>query len=207
MLDINHILVVLDSDHPEQHALDRALSLACSMKADITILGSCYEAYCEESSSLEIETKHQIKSALINNCQLWLDSFVKEAEENAETDKAKRSSVETRNAGESAVFQAEKILKDENDKIPDDIKSDVEAKVEAVKESLADEDADTTVIAAVTEELQAALQAVGQAVYEANQTGGGEEATVEGGDQADDNDAAADSDDDEDTVEGEFREV
>jgi len=136
-----------------------------------------------------------------------VERLVKEAEENAETDKAKRSSVETRNAGESAVFQAEKILKDENDKIPDDIKSDVEAKVEAVKESLADEDADTTVIAAVTEELQAALQAVGQAVYEANQTGGGEEATVEGGDQADDNDAAADSDDDEDTVEGEFREV
>jgi universal stress protein E len=81
MLDINHILVVLDSDHPEQHALDRALTLASSMKADITILGSCYEAYCEDSSSLEVETKHQIKSALINNCQLWLDSFLKEAEE------------------------------------------------------------------------------------------------------------------------------
>ncbi|MBT7468347.1 MAG: molecular chaperone DnaK [Chloroflexi bacterium] len=137
-----------------------------------------------------------------------VERLVKEAEENAEADKAKRAGIETRNAGESAVFQAEKILKDEGDKVPEEIKSDVEAKVEAVKETLADETADTTVIAAATEELQTALQAIGQAVYEANQAAGGEEATVEGGDQApeDDNDDAADSEDD-DTVEGEFREV
>lgn len=135
-----------------------------------------------------------------------VERLIKEAEENAEADKAKRASVETRNAGESAVFQAEKILKDDGDKIPDDIKSDVESKVEAVKEALADEGADTSAIAATTEELQTALQAVGQAVYEANQAAGGEEATVEGGDQTDDNDDNADSDDD-DTVEGEFREV
>ena len=137
-----------------------------------------------------------------------VERLVKEAEENAEADKAKRAGVETRNAGESAVFQAEKILKDEGDKVPEEIKSDVEAKVEAVKETLADETADTTVIAAATEERQTALQAIGQAVYEANQAAGGEEATVEGGDQApeDDNDDAADSEDD-DTVEGEFREV
>jgi len=135
-----------------------------------------------------------------------VERLIKEAEENAEADKAKRASVETRNAGESAVFQAEKILKDDGDKIPDDIKSDVESKVEAVKEALADEGADTSVIASTTEELQTALQAVGQAVYEANQAAGGEEATVEGGDQTDDNDDNADNDDD-DTVEGEFREV
>ena len=79
MLDINHILVVLDSDHNEQPAFDRALALASSVKASITILGSCYEAYCEESSSLELETKNRIKTALINNCQLWIDSFVSEA--------------------------------------------------------------------------------------------------------------------------------
>ncbi|MBT3995077.1 MAG: molecular chaperone DnaK [Chloroflexi bacterium] len=143
-----------------------------------------------------------------------VERLVKEAEENAEADKAKRAGVETRNAAESAVFQAEKILKDEGDKVPEEIKSDVEAKLEAVKETLADEAADTTVIAAATEELQTALQAIGQAVYEANQAAGGEEATVEGGDQApdDDSDDAADSDseddsDEDDTVEGEFREV
>tara|TARA_B110001454_G_scaffold40150_2_gene39451 strand:+ start:18502 stop:19422 length:921 start_codon:yes stop_codon:yes gene_type:complete len=80
MLDINHILVVLDNEHPEQHAFDRALALASSVNASITILGSCYEAYCEDSSSLEIETKNKIKDALMNNCQLWLDGFVDEAQ-------------------------------------------------------------------------------------------------------------------------------
>jgi len=134
-----------------------------------------------------------------------VDRLVKEAEDNAEADKAKREAVETRNAAESAVFQAEKILKDDRDKIPEDVKSDVEDKVASVKEVLADEAAETATIATATEELQTVLQAVGQAVYEANQATGGEEATVEGGDQASDDDVS-DSDDD-DTVEGEFREV
>ena len=142
-----------------------------------------------------------------------IERLVREAEENADADKSRSETVETRNAGESAVFQAEKILKDEGDKIPDEIKSDVEDKAETVRTLLSDEGAETTAIASATEELQTALQAVGQAVYEANQAAGGEEATVEGGDQADEDasddakDNDNDSDDDDDTVEGEFREV
>jgi molecular chaperone DnaK len=143
-----------------------------------------------------------------------IERLVREAEQNAEADKSRRETVETRNAGESAVFQAEKIIKDEGDKIPDEIKSDVEDKAETVRTLLSDEGAETTAIASATEELQTALQAIGQAVYEANQAAGGEEATVEGGDQAGedaaddakDNDSDSD-DDDDDTVEGEFREV
>jgi universal stress protein E len=81
MLDINHILVVLDSEHPEQHAFDRALALASAVKADITIIGSCFERYCEKSSSLALETKYKIKTALISNCELWLESFAPEAKE------------------------------------------------------------------------------------------------------------------------------
>ena len=141
-----------------------------------------------------------------------VERLIREAEENADADKSRRETVETRNAGESAVFQAEKILKDEGDKIPDEIKADVEDKAETVRTLLSDEGAETTAIASAAEELQTALQAVGQAVYEANQAAGGEEATVEGGDQAGDDatDDASDSDsddDDDDTVEGEFREV
>ncbi|MCH7969873.1 MAG: molecular chaperone DnaK [Chloroflexi bacterium] len=141
--------------------------------------------------------------------------LLREAEENAEADRAKRESVETRNAGESAVFQAEKILKDEGDKIPDDIKSGVETKIGIVKDLLADEAAETSVIASATEELQTALQAVGQAVYAANQAAGGDADT--GDDASDDEGDAGGNDngdggddagsDDDDTVEGEFREV
>lgn len=131
-----------------------------------------------------------------------VERLLKEAEENAEADKARREGVETRNAGESAVFQAEKIIKDDGDKIPDDIKVDVEAKVGTVKDLLADEAAEISAIASATEELQTALQAVGQAVYQANQEAG---AGAEDAGEADD-DTSEDSDD-EDTVEGEFREV
>jgi universal stress protein E len=81
MLNINHILVALDNEHPEQPAFDRALELAKTLKADITILGRCYEAYCEDGSSLETETKYKIKSALINTTQKWLDTFTAEAED------------------------------------------------------------------------------------------------------------------------------
>ncbi len=129
-----------------------------------------------------------------------VDRLVKEAEENAEADKAKREAVETRNAAESAVFQAEKIIADDGDKIPDDIRSDVETKVQAVKDVLAKESAELSEISTASEELQVALQAVGQAVYEANQAAGDE-----GGEPG--TDGGASSDDDEDTVEGEFREV
>ncbi len=133
-----------------------------------------------------------------------IERLVKEAEDNAEIDKAKREAVDTRNAAESAVFQAEKILKEEGEKIPEDIKSDVEAKVATVKGKLTDSTAETTVIAIATEELQTALQAVGQAVYAANEAAGGADATVEGGDQTSEDDESTGSDD---TVEGEFREV
>lgn len=128
-----------------------------------------------------------------------IDRLVKEAEENAEADKAKREAVETRNAAESAVFQAEKIIADDGDKIPDDIKSDVETKVQAVKDVLANESAELSEISTASEELQVALQAVGQAVYEANQAAG-----EEGGEPGPDGGASSD---DDDTVEGEFREV
>lgn len=81
MLDINHILVVLDDEHPEQIALDRALWLAGSLKADLTLVTSTYEAYCEESSSLDEETRSRIKSALMDKASKWLSSFIPEGDD------------------------------------------------------------------------------------------------------------------------------
>ena len=138
-----------------------------------------------------------------------IERLLREAEEYAEADKAKREAVETRNAAESAVFQAEKIVKDEGDKIPDEIKSEVETKVGIVKDLLADEAAETSVIASATEELQTALQAVGQAVYAANQAAGDDTGASNdaGDDGTGDSDDSGDDSGDDDTVEGEFREV
>lgn len=80
MLDINHILVVLDNEHPEQIALDRALWLARSLEADLTLLTNTYEAYCEDDSSLDQETRTRVKQALIDKSEKWLNSFLPEGE-------------------------------------------------------------------------------------------------------------------------------
>jgi len=80
MLDINHILVVLDKDHPEQVALDRAVWLAKSLNADLTLLTSAYEVYCEKNSSLDAETRARIKNSLLEKADQWLAGYMPEAE-------------------------------------------------------------------------------------------------------------------------------
>lgn len=85
MLDINHILVVLDSEHPEQPALDRALWLAKSLQADLTLMTNTFEAYCEEGSPLtaiDSDTQQRIKQALLDKSANWVNSFISEAEAN-----------------------------------------------------------------------------------------------------------------------------
>ena len=129
-----------------------------------------------------------------------VDKLIKEAEENAEDDKQKRESVDTRNAGDSAVFQAEKIIKDEGEKIPDEIKNDLESKIKSLKDLLSNEKSENMEIASATEELQKALQAVGQAVYDSQQQS--QSSSSDDGNNDDQND-----DENDDTVDGEFREV
>lgn len=80
MLDINHILVVLDSEHPEQIALDKALWLADVLKADITLMTSVYEPYAGESSSLDEETRTRIREARLDSTRRWVESFLPEIE-------------------------------------------------------------------------------------------------------------------------------
>jgi len=129
-----------------------------------------------------------------------VDKLVKEAEENAEEDKQKRESVDTRNAADSAVFQAEKIIKEEGEKIPDEIKNDLESKIKSLKDILSNEKSENMEIATATEELQKALQAVGQSVYDSQQQS--QSSTNDDGNNDDQND-----DDNDDAVDGEFREV
>jgi universal stress protein E len=78
MLDINHILVVMDNEHLQQQALDRALWLAKALQADLTLLTTTYEAYCEESSSIDVETRQRIREALVNKSTAWIESFIDE---------------------------------------------------------------------------------------------------------------------------------
>ena len=131
-----------------------------------------------------------------------IERAVRDAEENAEEDQKRREAVETRNAADSSVFAAEKLLEEQGENVPADEKTKVEAVITQLKELLADEESSTEDLAAKTNELQTALQAIGQAAYAAAGAAG-----PEGGSEGDDGGDDDDDQDDGETVEGEFREV
>ena len=122
-----------------------------------------------------------------------IDQMVKDAEAHAEEDRTKREEIETRNAADSATYAAEKLLKDNEDKVPDELKEEVNANVQAVRDALGGEDM-AAITSAVTA-LQASVQKVGEIVY--SQQGGGQGPTEP---------PEADGDSGG-TVEGEYREV
>ncbi|CAM3950133.1 molecular chaperone DnaK [Smaragdicoccus niigatensis] len=92
-----------------------------------------------------------------------IDRMVRDAEAHASEDKARREEAETRNQAESLVYQTEKIVKENEDKIPGDVKIKVEAAIKGVKDALAG--TDTNAVKAAVETLAAEAQAVGQAMY------------------------------------------
>ena len=113
-----------------------------------------------------------------------IERMVREAEEHAAEDKARREAAETRNAAESAAYSVEKLIKDNEDKLPEDVKSEVQADVDALKKALESQDNDAEVKAAF-EKLQASQSKLGEAIY-ANA------APAEGAEQS----AATDADED-----------
>ena len=62
-----------------------------------------------------------------------IDKAVKEAEQFAADDKKKREEVDIRNGADQMVFQTEKMLKENGDKMPADVKSEAEAKLAELK--------------------------------------------------------------------------
>lgn len=95
-----------------------------------------------------------------------IERMVREAEEHAAEDHARREAAEKRNVAEQMAYSVEKLLEDNDDKLPEDVKSEVRADVDALKTALAGTD-DAAVDAAV-ERLQASQGKLGEAIY-ANQ--------------------------------------
>jgi molecular chaperone DnaK len=92
-----------------------------------------------------------------------IQKMVKDAEEHAEDDRRRREEIEIRNHADSAHYQAEKLLRDQGDKMPEDVRIQVAEKSSAVKRALDANDLEA--IKTALEELQTAMMAVGQAVY------------------------------------------
>ena len=130
-----------------------------------------------------------------------IERMVTDAEQYAEEDERKREEVQTRNLAENTAYNAEKMLKDNPDLVPDDLKTEVEGKVAAVRSALQGEDASH--IESTVQELQESIQKVGELVYsQANAP-----AAEDGQAAPPSEDGGAEEEPPEDAVEGEFREV
>merc|ERR1711991_220570 len=102
-----------------------------------------------------------------------IERMVKEAEDNAEVDKEKRESIDTRNQAESMIHGAEKSLSDLGDKAEETAKKEVEDAVAELKTALEGEDVS---IIKKTSSLSAVMMKMGEAAYKANEANNAESA-------------------------------
>ncbi len=139
-----------------------------------------------------------------------IDEMVKDAETFAEEDHKKREAVETKNMAENVVYQTEKLLKEQGEKIAEDKKAKVEGAVEELKETIKSEDADA--IKAKLEALNAEMQAVSADLYAQAKTESPEQEEAPPGDTeaagaASDEEAAKKDDDEGEVIDADFEMV
>ncbi|GAA1047173.1 molecular chaperone DnaK [Rothia amarae] len=123
-----------------------------------------------------------------------IDRMVKDAEAHAEQDKVRREAAETRNQAETSAYSIEKLIKENGDKLPEDVKTEVQGDVDAVKAALEGDDDDA--VKSAFEKLQQSQTKLGEAIYASAQA---EAANGDSSAQADDDDVVdAEVIDDED---------
>ncbi|WP_086725222.1 molecular chaperone DnaK [Streptomyces carpinensis] len=93
-----------------------------------------------------------------------IDRMVREAEQHAEEDRRRREAAEIRNQAEQLVYQTEKLIRDNPDKIPADVKSETERALADLKEKLRNED--TEAVRQAYDRAAQAAQRIGTALYE-----------------------------------------
>jgi len=103
-----------------------------------------------------------------------IERMVKDAEEHAAEDKQRREEAETRNQAEQMAYSTEKLIKDNDDKLSEEIKTEVQADIDALKTALAGED--TEAVKTAQEKLVTSSQKLGEAIYAAQPAEGAEEA-------------------------------
>jgi molecular chaperone DnaK len=106
-----------------------------------------------------------------------IDRMMREAEQHAEEDKQRREEVEVRNSAEALVYQTEKFLADNADKVPADAKANVDGPLDELKKAI--EANDIPGMRTATDKVATASQALGAAMYAAAQEQGGSEEAAE----------------------------
>ena len=94
-----------------------------------------------------------------------IERMVKDAEEHAAEDKKRREEAETRNQAEQLAYSTEKLIKDNDDKLPEEVKTEVQADVDALKSALATDDIEA--VKSAQEKLMTSQQKLGEAIYAA----------------------------------------
>jgi molecular chaperone DnaK len=92
-----------------------------------------------------------------------IERMVKEAELHAEEDRRRREEIETRNRTDTAIYQAEKLLREHAERVPADLKSEIEGQIERLRTALNSND--YAAMRSGMERLQQLLLRVGQAAY------------------------------------------
>jgi len=99
-----------------------------------------------------------------------ISRMVKDAEIHKEEDQKRREQIQARNALDSMIFQAEKMIRENGDKLPVELKGEVEAAVASAKTKLDVEDA--AVIEAARSELESKMHKLAEELYKSAQAGG-----------------------------------
>ena len=123
-----------------------------------------------------------------------IERMVNEAKVHEAEDRQRRAEVETRNQADSLVYNTEKLLQDNEEKVPQDLKEEVEGKVTVLKTAIAGDN--MAEIQTASTDLNEALQRLGEAVY--SQAAAAPQAEGE---------PSTDEEEGDGTVEGEFRDV
>ncbi|MFW2512838.1 molecular chaperone DnaK [Demequina sp. SO4-13] len=124
-----------------------------------------------------------------------IEQMVKDAEEHADEDKKRREEAETRNNAETFAYSTEKILSENEDKVPAETAEEVKTAIADVKTALEGDDAED--IKAKHDILVEKSQKIGEAVYAASQAEGADGAEgAEGAPAGESQEPADDSDDD-----------
>ena len=130
-----------------------------------------------------------------------IDRMVKEAEAHAEEDKKRREDAETRNSAEQQAYSIEKLLKDNKDKLPEDVHSEVSEAVADLKKALEGDNIEP--VKTAQEKLSSVAQKVGEAIYQADAASQGatDSASSAGGTTSSDDEDIVDAEivDDEDS--------
>jgi molecular chaperone DnaK len=119
-----------------------------------------------------------------------IERMVREGEEHAAEDKARREAAEIRNTAEQLAYSTDKLLVDNADKLPEDVKTTVQADVDALKTALAGDD--EAAVKTAFDTLAASQSKIGEALYSQSETAG----ATPGADETPEEPAATSTDED-----------